>query len=126
MRNLDLLRNATRTLNGVIQELLPAGDAREEVLDMIRTAYRTTRDEVLAELRELTRPAPVALSENLEMDPEISETEPVVKGTFVTVSHVISLIVDGWHWSDILRTHPELDEDDIRACLTHTVALEAA
>jgi uncharacterized protein (DUF433 family) len=43
----------------------------------------------------------------------------------VTAAHVVKLIIDGWHWSDILRTHPEIDEDDIRACLAHEVA-EAA
>jgi uncharacterized protein (DUF433 family) len=48
----------------------------------------------------------------------------VIKGTWVTVSQVVSLIVDGWSWSDILRTHPELTEDDIRICLAYTVAEE--
>jgi uncharacterized protein (DUF433 family) len=38
------------------------------------------------------------------------------------VSHVVSLIVDGWTWSNILRTHPELTEEDIRTCLAYTVA----
>ena len=48
----------------------------------------------------------------------------MIKGTWVTVSQVVSLIVDGWTWSDILRTHPELTEDDIRTCLAYTVAEE--
>jgi uncharacterized protein (DUF433 family) len=58
----------------------------------------------------------------LVFDPNVSEHSPVVKGTWVTVSQVVSLIVDGWSWSDILRTHPELNEDDIRTCLAYTVA----
>ena len=48
----------------------------------------------------------------------------MIKGTWVTVSQVVSLIVDGWTWSDILRAHPELTEDDIRTCLAYTVAEE--
>ena len=48
----------------------------------------------------------------------------MIRGSWVTVSQVVSLIVDGWTWSDILRTHPELTEDDIRTCLTYTVAEE--
>ena len=60
----------------------------------------------------------------LAFDLNVSEDSPVIKGTWVTVSQVISLIVDGWAWSDILRTHPELTEDDIRTCLTYTVAEE--
>jgi uncharacterized protein (DUF433 family) len=58
----------------------------------------------------------------LVFDFNVSESSPVVKGTWVTVSHVVSLIVDGWTWGDILRTHPELTEDDLRACLSYTVA----
>ncbi len=58
--------------------------------------------------------------------PNVSDHSPVIKGTLVTVSHVVSLIVDGWTWSDILRAHPELTEDDIRACLAYTVAADEA
>jgi hypothetical protein len=58
----------------------------------------------------------------LIFDFNVSETSPVVKGTWVTVGHVVSLIVDGWTWGDILRTHPELTEEDIRVCLAYTIA----
>jgi hypothetical protein len=60
----------------------------------------------------------------LAWDLNVSEDSPVIRGTWVTVSQVVSLIVDGWAWSDILRTHPELTEDDIRTCLAYTVAEE--
>jgi hypothetical protein len=60
----------------------------------------------------------------LMFDLSVSEDSPVVKGTWVTVAQVVSLIVDGWTWSHILRTHPELTEDDIRVCLAYTVAEE--
>jgi hypothetical protein len=57
-------------------------------------------------------------------DLQVSEDSPVIKGTWVTVSQVVSLIVDGWTWFDILRAHPELSEDDIRTSLAYTVAEE--
>jgi uncharacterized protein (DUF433 family) len=60
--------------------------------------------------------------DRLVFDFNVSDSSPVVKGTWVTVGHVLSLIVDGWTWSDILRTHPELNVDDIRTCLAYTVA----
>jgi uncharacterized protein (DUF433 family) len=60
----------------------------------------------------------------LRFDTDVSEDSPVIEGTWVTVAQVISLIVDGWTWSDILRAHPELSEDDIRVCLAFTVAEE--
>jgi len=62
--------------------------------------------------------------DRLVFDFEISDVSPVVKGTWVTVSHVVSLIVDGWTWSDILRSHPELTEDDIRTCVAYAMAEE--
>ncbi len=62
--------------------------------------------------------------ERLVLDQNVSETSPVVKGTWVTVSQIVSLIVDGWSWSDILRTHPELTEADIRCCLAYNVEQE--
>jgi uncharacterized protein (DUF433 family) len=62
--------------------------------------------------------------DRLVYDFDISDISPVVKGTWVTVSHVVSLIVDGWTWSDILRSHPELTEDDIRTCVAYAMAEE--
>jgi uncharacterized protein (DUF433 family) len=57
----------------------------------------------------------------LIIDPEVSDTSPIVRGTWVTVAHMVNMIVDGWSWADILRNHPELTEDDIRACLAYTI-----
>lgn len=72
-----------------------------------------------------TVPLPAASwRERLVIDPEVSDASPVVRGTWITVAHVVSLIVDGWSWADILRDHPELTEDDIRACLAYTVEQE--
>ena len=64
--------------------------------------------------------------DRLVLDPEVSEHSPVVKGTWVTASHVVSLIIDGWAWSDILRSHPELTEDDIRSCVSFAMEEEEA
>lgn len=60
----------------------------------------------------------------LSLDLNISEDSPVVRGTWITVNHIISLVVDGWTWTDILRSHPELNEDDLRACLAYHVQEE--
>lgn len=62
--------------------------------------------------------------DRLTLDTNVSATSPVVRGTWVTVNHVVTLVVDGWSWSDILRDHPELAEADIRACLTYAVEEE--
>lgn len=78
-----------------------------------------------------TPPSPVRQTEEespadswrdrLTFDPKTSDDSPVVKGTWITVDHVISLIVDNWSWADILRSHPELTEDDIRSCLSYAI-----
>lgn len=60
--------------------------------------------------------------DRLVFDFEVSDASPIIKGTWITVGHVISLIVDGETWADILRSHPELTEPDIRACLAYTIA----
>ena len=64
---------------------------------------------------------PARWQDRLVFDVNVSDSSPVVKGTWVTVRHIVSMIVDGWFWSDILRTHPELTEDDVRMCLAYTV-----
>src|SRR2546423_537782 len=58
---------------------------------------------------------------HLVFDPAVSSLSPVVQGTWVTVDQVVSMIVDGESWAEILRNHPELTEDDIRACLAYAV-----
>ena len=70
-----------------------------------------------------TRKSP-SWNERLVYDFDVSEASPVVKGTWVTVAHVVSLIVDGWTWADILRSYPELSEDDIRTCVAYAMAEE--
>ena len=64
---------------------------------------------------------PTRWQDRLVFDHNVSDTSPVIRGTWVTVGHVVSRVVDGWSWSDVLRTHPELTEDDIRTCLAYTV-----
>jgi uncharacterized protein (DUF433 family) len=64
---------------------------------------------------------PARWQDRLVFDENVSKTSPVVKGTWITVSHIVSLIVDGWSWADILRSHPELTEDDVRMCLAYSV-----
>lgn len=71
------------------------------------------------------RPVAVRWQDRLTLDRHVSGTSPCVNGTWVTVRQVISRLVDGSTWEDVLRTHPELVADDIRACLAYTRAEEA-
>lgn len=62
--------------------------------------------------------------DRLVMDPAVSVTSPVIRGTGVTADHVSSLIVEGWTWADVLGAYAGLTEDDIRACLGYEMARE--
>jgi uncharacterized protein (DUF433 family) len=64
-------------------------------------------------------PAPADWRARLEFDGASEDGTPVVRGTWATVGQVVSRIVDGWAWADVLRAHPELTEDDIRACMAY-------
>ncbi|WP_206352081.1 DUF433 domain-containing protein [Tautonia rosea] len=59
--------------------------------------------------------------DRLIFDEQVSEESPVVRGTWITAGQVVSMIVDGWSWDDILKNYPELTEADLRACLAFTV-----
>lgn len=63
-------------------------------------------------------------SDRLRFDFDVSETSPVIIGTWVTTGHVVSLIIDGRTWSEVLRIHPEITEADIRACVAYTIETE--
>jgi uncharacterized protein (DUF433 family) len=63
-------------------------------------------------------------SARLAFDAAISSRSPVIRGTKITARRIVSLVVDGLTWADILRTYPELSEEDIRAALAYTVEQE--
>ncbi|CAN5740417.1 hypothetical protein BH23PLA1_BH23PLA1_39540 [soil metagenome] len=87
-----------------------------------------TEDESDLDFDHDLEPSPTAdhhWRSRLIFEEQVSGTSPVVRGTWVTAGQVVTLIVDGWTWDDILRAHPELTEDDIRACLDYTVEEES-
>ena len=68
---------------------------------------------------------PPIWSGRLTFDSKVSDYSPVVRGTWVTAGQIVTLIVDGWTWAEILRSHPELTDDDIRACLAYVIEQDA-
>jgi len=66
---------------------------------------------------------PTRWQDRLVFDFNISGDSPVVRGTWVTVAQVVTLIVDGQTRADLLRSHPELTEEDIRVCLAYEADL---
>ena len=89
--------------------------------DSFREVISEPAEEETIEEELVDEPAPTRWQDRLVFDFNVSETSPVVKGTWITVNQVVSMIVDGCRWSDILRDHPELTEEDIRTCLAYTI-----
>jgi uncharacterized protein (DUF433 family) len=55
----------------------------------------------------------------ITLDPAVLDGKPVVRGTRLSVEHVIGLLADGWSAQDILADCPGLTADDITACLAY-------
>jgi uncharacterized protein (DUF433 family) len=55
----------------------------------------------------------------IKRDPDIMMGKPVVVGTRITVEHILRLLGAGDSVVDILRSHPQLTEADIRAAQTY-------
>ncbi|MGD0388257.1 MAG: DUF433 domain-containing protein [Tepidisphaeraceae bacterium] len=57
--------------------------------------------------------------DRIELKPQVLCGKPVVKGTRISVEHVIKLLADGWSEADVLRSYPHLKTEDVKACLAY-------
>jgi len=55
--------------------------------------------------------------DRITMSPDVLVGKAVIKGTRISVEHIVDLLADGWAESEILRNYPGLTHDDIGACL---------
>lgn len=53
----------------------------------------------------------------ITVDPAVMVGKPVIRGTRLTVEHVIGLLAHGATADEILAEYPRLEAEDIRACL---------
>ena len=53
--------------------------------------------------------------ERIEIDPAIMFGKPVVKGTRITVEHILRKLAGGMTIPEILEDHPHLTPDDVYA-----------
>lgn len=65
--------------------------------------------------------------DKISVNPNIHFGKPCVSGTRITVQSVLELIAEGLSFAEITKDYyPELQEDDIHACLRYAIALVAA
>jgi uncharacterized protein (DUF433 family) len=68
----------------------------------------------------------VTTSPRIVLDPEVMLGKPLVRGTRITVEHVVGLMAEGWSEAQVLYNHPQLTREDVQACLAYARDLVAS
>jgi uncharacterized protein (DUF433 family) len=58
-------------------------------------------------------------------NPEIFSGKPIIRGMRISVELILGLLAQGESWDNVLDDYPDLEVDDIRACLTYAHAVIA-
>ncbi|MBI5852763.1 MAG: DUF433 domain-containing protein [Planctomycetes bacterium] len=61
--------------------------------------------------------------ERIVQNPAIAMGKPVVRGTRITVELILEKLGAGESIDDVLRAHPRLTLEDVRAALRHAAAV---
>jgi uncharacterized protein (DUF433 family) len=62
------------------------------------------------------------LLNRITADPEIFGGKPIVRGLRISVELILSLLAQGETAEAILNDYPDLEPDDVRACLAYAHA----
>jgi uncharacterized protein (DUF433 family) len=65
------------------------------------------------------------LLERITVNPDIFGGKPIIRGLRISVELVLSLLAQGETAESILADYPDLEPDDIRACLAYAHAVIA-
>jgi len=65
------------------------------------------------------------LLRRITANPEIFGGKPIVRGMRISVELILSLLAQGENTRAILEDYPDLEPDDIRACLAYAHAVIA-
>jgi uncharacterized protein (DUF433 family) len=66
------------------------------------------------------------MQERIAVNPQIHFGKPCVTGTRVPVRSVLELVREGLSFADIIRDYyPDLQPDDIRACIQYAIDVVA-
>ncbi len=67
------------------------------------------------------------MMDRIVIDPKIHFGKPCVAGTRITVQSVLELLSEGLSFTEIIQNYyPDLQIDDIRACIRYAIALISA
>ena len=68
---------------------------------------------------------PFSLLDRITADPKIFGGKPIIRGMRISVELILSLLAQGESVDAVLDDYPELQIDDIRACLAYAHAIVA-
>ena len=57
--------------------------------------------------------------DRIEMKKDVLCGKAVVKGTRLSVQHLVGLLAQGWSEQDVMDAYPGLSRDDLLACLKY-------
>jgi uncharacterized protein (DUF433 family) len=66
-----------------------------------------------------------SLLKRITVNPEIFGGKPIIRGMRISVELILSLLAQGETQEMILDDYPDLESDDIRACLAYAHAVIA-
>ena len=69
--------------------------------------------------------ARTSLLDRITANPEIFGGKPIVRGMRISVELILSLLAQGVPTEEILADYPDLEPDDIRACIAYAHAVIA-
>lgn len=65
------------------------------------------------------------LLKRISFNPEIFGGKPIIRGMRISVELILGLLSQGENWDNLLDDYPDLEIDDIRACLAYAHAVIA-
>jgi uncharacterized protein (DUF433 family) len=71
-----------------------------------------------------TTPIRMRLLDRIAIDPQGRFGKPCVRGTRISVGDVLGYLAGGMSEDEILHDFPQLERDDIRACLAYAAERE--
>ncbi|MFQ5411068.1 MAG: DUF433 domain-containing protein [Phycisphaerae bacterium] len=66
-----------------------------------------------------------SLLKRITVRPEVFGGKPIIRDMRISVELILNLLAQGESWDAILQDYPDLEPDDIRACLAYAHAVIA-
>lgn len=63
------------------------------------------------------------LLSRIEVNPDIFEGKPIIRGYRISVEQIVKSLATGISEDDLLKNFPELEHEDIQACLFYAAKL---